>query len=523
MRFPRIILHVVILFLTSSAIMAHQWEFQFSIKSSGRFIQEGISIYFYDSSGKKYIGCGGGTSLDTANWAGSWNAIGNISGISDDAPDATFTIDNYDQYAIVIGNQYVVIENTYGDQTFYYHDGVLTTEGNNTVLGSGTWAEHTIILKNNFAGGGMYINSEWHSNISLSGENITRTTPTFPHELTAVDGQTGTDGYKRLWKKWSNEYYPISQTLSSSGNYTNYVAYFDKEYNLTFAANSTMYINSNSRTPTWVEYVRESSSNSAYATNYAQNYIDYTFTNWTSGGQSYSSPITANGHATYTSVYSGKPNNGYRSLSFNYSQEGQPVQVTWSKHPLDNSDVTQYAIYRKVTTSGTPTLLTTVLASGASSYTYTDYDYAISSGENKILLFYDVRAYYSPNSTYSDPSFESVYGVYNISKQPDEMAQNQTCLELPTTVTVSNYPNPFNPTTTISYQLREKSFVTLKVFDILGKEVTTLVNENKPAGYHTVNFDASRSERGRGMTSGVYIYTIQANGVIQSKKMLLTK
>ncbi|MEW6508251.1 MAG: T9SS type A sorting domain-containing protein, partial [Bacteroidota bacterium] len=182
-----------------------------------------------------------------------------------------------------------------------------------------------------------------------------------------------------------------------------------------------------------------------------------------------------------------------------------------------------YAVYRKVTTSGTPTLLTTVSATGSSSYTYTDYEYAISSGENKILLFYDVRAYYSPSSAYSDPSFEGVYGVYNISKQPDEVAYNQTSLELPATLRVSNYPNPFNPTTTISYQLPEESFVTLKVFDILGREVATLVNEHKPAGMYNVTFNARHPGQSREITSGVYIYTLSANGFVLSKKMLLAK
>ncbi|MEW5842350.1 MAG: T9SS type A sorting domain-containing protein [Bacteroidota bacterium] len=80
-----------------------------------------------------------------------------------------------------------------------------------------------------------------------------------------------------------------------------------------------------------------------------------------------------------------------------------------------------------------------------------------------------------------------------------------------------NYPNPFNPTTTISYQLPSNSFVTIKVYDILGKEVAALVNGNESAGTHNVNFDASK------LTSGVYIYTINAGGFVQSKKMLLLK
>ncbi len=88
-----------------------------------------------------------------------------------------------------------------------------------------------------------------------------------------------------------------------------------------------------------------------------------------------------------------------------------------------------------------------------------------------------------------------------------------------------NYPNPFNPSTTINYQLPENGFVTIKVFDVLGKEIATLVNENKSAGYYKVDFDASR------LTSGVYIYTISVNnpssnsghGFTQSRKMLLMK
>jgi hypothetical protein len=77
---------------------------------------------------------------------------------------------------------------------------------------------------------------------------------------------------------------------------------------------------------------------------------------------------------------------------------------------LDNNGIFAYAVYRKVTTQGTPTLIATVSATGASSYTYTDEEYAISSSDNKILLFYDVRVYYSPDNTYTDVYFEAVYG-----------------------------------------------------------------------------------------------------------------
>lgn len=80
-----------------------------------------------------------------------------------------------------------------------------------------------------------------------------------------------------------------------------------------------------------------------------------------------------------------------------------------------------------------------------------------------------------------------------------------------------NYPNPFNPTTTIKYSIAEKSNVTLKVFDILGREITTLVNSELSAGNYNIQFDASS------LASGVYIYSIKAGNFSSSKKMLLVR
>ena len=80
-----------------------------------------------------------------------------------------------------------------------------------------------------------------------------------------------------------------------------------------------------------------------------------------------------------------------------------------------------------------------------------------------------------------------------------------------------NYPNPFNPTTVISYQLPVISKVQLKVYDVLGREVATLVDEEKPAGSYEVEFN------GEGLTSGVYFYHLKAGDSCLIKKMLLLK
>ena len=80
-----------------------------------------------------------------------------------------------------------------------------------------------------------------------------------------------------------------------------------------------------------------------------------------------------------------------------------------------------------------------------------------------------------------------------------------------------NFPNPFNPSTTIRYSIPTSDFVTLKVYDVLGNEVATLVNEEKPAGSYEVNFNASQ------LSSGIYFYKLQAGSFVETKKMILLR
>jgi len=102
-------------------------------------------------------------------------------------------------------------------------------------------------------------------------------------------------------------------------------------------------------------------------------------------------------------------------------------------------------------------------------------------------------------------------------------------LEEPTGITIENldqptefklyqnYPNPFNPSTRIQYAVSSKQFVSLKVYDVLGNEVATLVNEEKPTGEYEIELDGVR------LPSGVYFYQLQAGGFIQTKKMILLR
>jgi hypothetical protein len=90
-------------------------------------------------------------------------------------------------------------------------------------------------------------------------------------------------------------------------------------------------------------------------------------------------------------------------------------------------------------------------------------------------------------------------------------------INLPDKFNVWIYPNPFNPITKIKFSLPEDSYVEIKVYDVLGREIETLLSEHRKAGYHEITFDASN------LPSGVYFYRIKAGKFADVKKMILMK
>ncbi len=80
-----------------------------------------------------------------------------------------------------------------------------------------------------------------------------------------------------------------------------------------------------------------------------------------------------------------------------------------------------------------------------------------------------------------------------------------------------NYPNPFNPSTIINFQIKDEGFVSLKIYDVLGREVVVLLNENKKSGFYTQNFNSQN------LSSGVYFYRLEVNNFIDTKKMILLR
>ena len=111
------------------------------------------------------------------------------------------------------------------------------------------------------------------------------------------------------------------------------------------------------------------------------------------------------------------------------------------------------------------------------------------------------------------------YGLYYFSqlifKDPTPIIEKKEVAR--TYDMIQNYPNPFNSMTNIRYQLTKGSYVTLKIYNLLGHEITTLVNEYRPQGRYDIKFDASN------LASGIYLYSIQAGNFSDSKKFILIK
>ncbi|MCX6145592.1 MAG: T9SS type A sorting domain-containing protein, partial [Ignavibacteriales bacterium] len=148
--------------------------------------------------------------------------------------------------------------------------------------------------------------------------------------------------------------------------------------------------------------------------------------------------------------------------------------------------------------------------------------YTLGAGATKVVAFALVAgdsslANIQQNADAAKAKWSSINKIVGI-------VDHQT--DLPLTYSLAqNYPNPFNPSTTLQFQVPQKSLVSLKVFDLLGRELATLVNEERQAGIYRVTWDASK------LPSGVYFYrlragdasTSSARGFVETKKMVFAK
>lgn len=187
-------------------------------------------------------------------------------------------------------------------------------------------------------------------------------------------------------------------------------------------------------------------------------------------------------------------------------------RLVWGPYP--NSTPSGYRIYRSISQISHPTKLFQNIGTVLSN-TYDFIDYEIMLDQSGSYIFYYVTAILNGSNSSATNTVMARGGLYKEnSKNENVLAENHL---------YENYPNPFNPSTSIQYSIgapvngTSRQFVTLKVYDVLGIEVATLVNEEKPVGIYEIQFDGSQ------LSSGIYFYKLQTGLVVEVKKMILVR
>ncbi len=188
------------------------------------------------------------------------------------------------------------------------------------------------------------------------------------------------------------------------------------------------------------------------------------------------------------------------------SYDSEHPRLIWGAHP-DKEGTVFYNVMRKINQDNW------TLVAQTTDLEYTDTEISLVGPlPVRPETFYKVLAY----NEYPVLDTSNTVSTWTDKGQGKILAENIEGKKYSFTLE-QNYPNPFNPTTQINYSIKEAGLVQLRVYDILGKEIVTLVNTNKEAGYYSVDFDASE------LPSGVYIYQLTTPGFTQARKMILTK
>lgn len=251
--------------------------------------------------------------------------------------------------------------------------------------------------------------------------------------------------------------------------------------------------------------------------------VTQNITNWTDNAN-------LNGHYSYVVVAYNSSGNSLPKAEYNvYYETPSPPEnlgisggtthgvVYWPvlnwEHPSNGNNLTGYKIYRSITNNINDPRSYSLLAIVSSSTTSYE-DNSIVFGESQHAHYFIITT-----STYgiSEPSEEVTAMNIGLPKEGEINNEDLVQVDAVTEYNILNYPNPFNPTTTIAYQIPKDGFVNLVVYNTLGQVVTELVNEHKESGKYSVQFNASN------LPSGVYFYKIESGNFTKVNKMLLLR
>lgn len=414
---------------------------------------------------------------------------------------------------------------------------VVSQQGSNPV-GYHRGGGQTVVLtfKNSFNGGIMYVGKDkfgdWieaSTNPSASKSYAT----TSQLQIKAITPQWH-GGYKRIFQGWSNGPTTLEQTITVPSSDATYEAVFLPEFHVV-AQNQfggcvsgnpgTIKVGGITHSSSHDEIVMETYSTTLEAIDQTYNGVEYDFTQWSDGNSSRQRTVYPSGNVTLTANFTvdrPRPMSDY-NLHVS-SSPGQDIAFAWNQHPDPN---VKYQVWRRIKPAGGslgPPVHLTTLNNNVSSWT--DYGYQMTSGYTDDLLEYDIRSHYSCGGVAASAyeNFITVFGDEMYKSSPESPFTSAPVKEYG----VSAHPNPFNPATTISYQLVENAKVSLAIFDMQGKLVLTLVNSEKAAGHYSLRWNGI-NEAGQKAASGLYIYRLIATPISGSQlfrasgKLLLAK
>jgi hypothetical protein len=377
----------------------------------------------------------------------------------------------------------------YPDDPYY----TVNIDGENFLGGGGFFwpygTYHTLLFQRQFVGGHWHVFNRWYDVIHWS--------PSYDNPVTirvTGIGQWEADTYNQYSVQFQNNF-------PGTGN-GGIIYVSGIQYN----------------SPTSEFLVVQIDSINASAVGQDFNGMHYAFDHWSDGSTSSYKYFKPTDNTTYTAQFVAKP------FQVTVTSAGgpnyQPVVLTWQVHP--NPDVT-YDIWLRIRSNGVtgdPMLQASSLSHTTTSYTSPVY---INLPNGTDLLYWDVRAYHSPTGTSADPWWTcSGYGTAQAKITANDAASAEIGEEV-WEFAVSNYPNPFNPTTTIRFSLPHQAQVIVEIFNALGAKVRTLINgETYQRGYYNVTWDGKDSN-GRTASSGMYFYRIVAGQNVKTVKMLLMK
>jgi hypothetical protein len=269
-------------------------------------------------------------------------------------------------------------------------------------------------------------------------------------------------------------------------------------------------------------YVIESNPITATAVDGTFDGIDYVFQSWSDGSTNRTNPFNPSTHGNIHANYIGYPNTSMMNVQDNSATVGAVPEMSWTDNPNNNVCYKiQTRRYNSAAGYWEPWAPYITVAKGVGYYRY--YGGTVSNNSAGDALNMKLEAYYTVEDTKSRNAMNTTFNYSCLDcSVTDPTSKLNSGIQKDLVITkyaVSNYPNPFNPTTVINYQVPEAGHVTLKVYDVMGKEVATLVDGSKTKGSYNINFSMDQYH----LASGIYFCRMQAGKNVITTKMILSK